>query len=80
VLRSSPMEETLAVESAAGEAPAAVAPERKEETLEEVLARHRSVALFPSPCQLWIGVIELVPSRFLSSYMSCRASRKREKN
>ena len=39
------MEETLAVVSAAGEAPAAVAPERKEETLEEVLARHKSVAL-----------------------------------
>ncbi|OEL33404.1 OTU domain-containing protein 6B [Dichanthelium oligosanthes] len=35
------MEETLAVESAAGEEPAAVAPERKEETLEEVLSRHR---------------------------------------
>jgi len=46
VLLSSPMEETLAVESAAGEAPAAVASERKEETLEEVLSRHRSVALF----------------------------------
>jgi len=41
VLLSSPMEETLAVESAAGEAPAAVASERKEETLEEVLSRHR---------------------------------------
>ncbi|KAF8779011.1 hypothetical protein HU200_003117 [Digitaria exilis] len=35
------MEETLAVESAAGEAPAAVTPEPKEETLEEVLSRHR---------------------------------------
>ncbi|TKV90677.1 hypothetical protein SEVIR_9G044700v4 [Setaria viridis] len=35
------MEETLAAESAAGETHAAVETERKEETLEEVLARHR---------------------------------------
>jgi OTU domain-containing protein 6 len=47
------MEETLAVESAAGETASAQAPERKEETLEEVLSRHRLV--LPSLCLLWIG-------------------------
>jgi hypothetical protein len=58
-------EETLAAESAAaGETtPAAVEPERKEETLEEVLARHRSVATFLPRGLLWIGAIQLVPSR-----------------
>ena len=66
------MEETLAVESAAGEAPAAVAPEREEETLEEVLSRHRSVAAsFPMPAVDW--AIELVPS-LLDFRLTCVGS------
>lgn len=47
------MEKILAVESAAGEAPAAPAPEPKEETLEEVLSRHRLVVSSVPPAVDW---------------------------
>jgi OTU domain-containing protein 6 len=46
------MEETLAVESAAGETAFAQAPERKEEMLEEVLSRHRWFSLPLACCGL----------------------------
>jgi hypothetical protein len=62
------MEETLAVESAAGETAAAQAPELNEETLEEVLSRHRLVASSLSPCS------RALPVRFPLTYVASKST------
>ena len=67
------MEETLAVESAAGEA-----PERKEETLEEVLARHKSVALILPHISCGSGRLSFWLLDFCQ-VLSGRASREKKK-